>query len=279
MKKQFVLLLLLGLGVGFIYSCSKNEDTTNTNEETLKVSNYSKIGDIHNQFLTNVKNNFEAIDNGEDVDEKIDFINNFNKKFVSTLEISSTDKTTLIGELNKHKELVVESNVKKVSFGNVGLKSGDPESENLLDLIERLKSDNQINSDSYRILSDLYYNLKLNYNRELSDYDLKLNVEKLITEFNNVGYDAISQEGHMLATVLAISISSLEWWEENPDAYGNTKVAPWVAADIGGAIYGGIYGGITGGSWESAGWGALGGAIAGSTGIAGRIGKYLSRLL
>jgi len=92
----------------------------------------------------------------------------------------------------------------------------------------------------------------------------------------------------MVGTILAISISSIEWWEENPDALDglaarselNQKslIAPWLATDIGGAIIGGVYAGVVGNSWRSAAYGALGGAVFASTGAAGRLGRWLFRV-
>jgi hypothetical protein len=136
--------------------------------------------------------------------------------------------------------------------------------------------DERISDEAYLIIIELYQNLKLNYERKLSDDLLKQKVNELILKFDNLSYSEDSEEGKMVAVTLAISISSIEWWKQNPNAVGsNLKVAPWVAADVGGAIFGAVWGGVVGGSWKSAGIGALGGAIAGSTGIAGRIGKFL----
>lgn len=93
----------------------------------------------------------------------------------------------------------------------------------------------------------------------------------------------------MVASILAISIASIEWWEENPDAFADntksTKALPvWAAADVVGGVLGagmsaaaqyGVNGDV---NWEIVGYSALGGAVAGSTGIVGKAAKWISGL-
>lgn len=49
--------------------------------------------------------------------------------------------------------------------------------------------------------------LKANYEGLLSDAQLKINTQDLITEFDNIGYQPDSGQGEMVATILAISIA------------------------------------------------------------------------
>ena len=121
---------------------------------------------------------------------------------------------------------------------------------------------------------------------------MKLDVENLITDFNSFGYEN-NGEGEMVATFLAISISSLEWWEENPDALGifssrnnaskSQLIAPWLAADL----VGGLVSGVTAAAGQAivngevslgtVGWSALAGAVSSSTGAVGRIVSWLTK--
>ena len=116
-----------------------------------------------------------------------------------------------------------------------------------------------------------------------------IEIQELIEEFNHIGYNVDSGEGEMVATVLAISIASIEWWEENPDAFTDnlksTEALPaWAAADVVGAAWGaatgaiGSYAGTGEVNWTAVGVGAVSGAVAGSTGIIGKAGKWLSKL-
>ncbi|WP_439131502.1 hypothetical protein [Polaribacter sp.] len=281
------------IAILFIVACSK-EDSTKIETTQLKVSDFNKIGKIHNSFLTNVKDNFKIIETFTDEQEKIEAIYQFNKDFVTSLDISSTEKNLLIADLNKTKSLVKEDVLISKSFGiSINNKSNSKKQENeenLFDIIENLKTDGKINNESYQILNSLSNDLKANYEGSLSDNQLKINVQLLINDFNNVGYSE-NTEGELVGTVLAISISSIEWWEQNPDALDNLAsksnasnkalIAPWLAADLVGGTLGavasaGIQKGVNGDvNWEIVGWSALAAGATASTGAVGKIVKWL----
>ncbi len=290
MKTKLTFSVLLVLGVTAFMSCEKEE--SNVAKTKIQVSDFSKWGEIHNAFLTNVKNNFDAgksINNN--VFEKIDIINDFNKKFASELDLPAKEKQLILQGLREHKSLIVTEQLTALCFGQKNIKSSNNDEENIFELIENLAESHQINDNSLSILISLSTDLKANYEGLLSDAQLKTNIKYLITKFDDIGYQPGSGEGEMLATILAISIASIEWWEENPDAFGgNLKstneitIAPWAAADIVGAVWGGVTGAIGSyaGSgevnWTSVGVGALSGAVSGSTGSVGKIAKWLSNI-
>jgi len=58
MKTKLTFSVLLVLGVTAFMSCEKEE--SNVAKTKIQVSDFSKWGEIHNAFLTNVKNNFDA---------------------------------------------------------------------------------------------------------------------------------------------------------------------------------------------------------------------------
>lgn len=285
-KSKLIVAIMLVVGVAtFIISCNKEESVET--KTTMQVSDYSKVGEIHNALLTNVKDNFEAVEKVESLEERVEVINNFNKEFISKLDLSVKEKQSVIQGLDENKTLVVTSDLTKKCFSSDNYKSGGE--GNLFTLIEQLKTDNQINENTHSILYRLSTDLKLNYESQLSDEALKQSVLGLISEFNNLGYDITSGEGKMVASILAISIASIEWWEENPDAFADntksTKALPvWAAADVVGGVLGagmsaatqyGVNGDV---NWEIVGYSALGGAATGSTGIVGKAAKWISGL-
>ena len=94
-----------------------------------------------------------------------------------------------------------------------------------------------------------------------------------------------------MAYTLAISISSLQWWEDHAltgvseNANGRVMALPaWAALDIGGALVSGAIAAsgqytLTGEvNWEVVGWSATGGAVSSSTGVVGKIGKWIGGL-
>ena len=266
------------IAILFVVSCSKN-DVTNIESTQLKASNFDKIGEIHNSFLTNVKDHFTPIESKTAEQEKIEAIYQFNKNFVSSLDISTEEKTLLIVGLEESKYLVKENVLISKSFG-VSLSNKLFESEeNLVEMIDNMKANGIINNDSYQILNSLSNDLKANYEGSLPDNQLKTNVQSLINDYNDIGYPSNS-EGGMVGTILAISISSIEWWEQNPDALDNLAsrsnasnkalIAPWLATSAG------VQYGVTGEvNWEVVGWTALATGAAASTGIIGKIAKWL----
>lgn len=273
-------------------SCS-NEDDNKVDGQKMKVSDFSKVGEIHNLFLTNVNENFQEIDNITNEQDKIEYVNQFNKDFISSLDISIQERELLLEGLNSNKSLVLENNLIEKSFNNLLANkkfSDDNEEFNVVDFINQLKNNNHIGDNSYTILIGLSNDLKNNYEGTLSDLQLESNVQNYIINFNNYGYDANSGEGEMLASILAISISSIEWWKINPSALDNLAkrsnsnknalIAPWLAADL----VGGLISGVTAATGQAivngevdfatVGWSALGGAVAASTGAVGRIVKW-----
>ena len=287
LKTVTIIAIAAIIGISILLSCEK--ETVNTNDTTLTVTDFTKAGVIHNAFLTNVNSNFESVTKEDDLNERIETISDFNKEFVSTLDLPFKDKQILIQSLENNKELVVTAKLTEKSFSSNKLKSGDIENANIFELIEYLKSTSQINENSYDILSKLSTDLKSNYENSLSDEQLKSNIQGLISEFDNYGYDLESGEGEMVGTILAVSIASIEWWKENPEAFGDNlksaKALPvWAAADIVGGVLGA---GLSAGAqyavngevnWFVVGISAVGGAVAGSTGIVGKAAKYLSKL-
>lgn len=283
-KNKLILAAIVMFGLtNIIMSCNKQEELEA--KTRMLVSDFAKTGEIHNAFLTNVKDNFEAVKGLKDESDRIEVINNFNKDFISTLELSSAEKQGLKQSLEENKSLVVTSNLTEKCFSSNNLKSGGD--NNLFGLLEQLKIDNQINGNTYRILNRLSVDLKLNYENSLSDAELKQSIQGLITEFNDLGYDISSGEGEMVATILSVSIASIEWWEQNPDAFADNqkrvKALPvWAAADVVGGVLGagvsataqyGVKGKV---NWKVVGISAVAGAVAGSTGIVGKAAKFIS---
>ena len=146
-----------------------------------------------------------------------------------------------------------------------------------------------IDDFEYKKLDYIGQIVKENYHGIISNEDLKEIIISINNDMKEYYGSKNSNNGQALAYTISISLYSIEWWEENPDAFGDDnslKVLPaWVGADIAGAAYGAIVAGT--GSYITTGfvnWGAVGisagaGAISGSTGIIGKAGKWLTSLL
>lgn len=174
------------------------------------------------------------------------------------------------------------------TFLPVNLRSNpvDNQGLSLYEIIKELREEGVLSEFSEAVLLELTNSLKSNYEKTISDADMKQVVVNLIERFDSHGFSKDSYEGEMLGTILAISIASLECWENNPELMpSDTKIAHWVAMDISGvaigAVSGAVGGLITQGEVSAKGvaYGAVAGAVTGSTGIVGKGAKWIQGIL
>lgn len=268
-----------------LYSCENSDNEVIAEQsEKLTVEDFDYLGEWHNEFLVNAHKNFNpslAESNPESLkEEALDALKQLNKSFAASSKqrynINISQK-----ELDKKFEesyrLADKDYLADILFDNATTRSvSDEDVAGLQAMMEEIKNSQIISDFSYGILQDLVSSIEDNYNKLLSDYDLKQKVLLLIQKVNNHGYDKESGEGTLVASILAISIHSLDFWEDNPDMlYTDGKVAPWVAADVGGAVIGGVVAAVKSGKAVDCLIGAGISAVTASTGLAGKIGKWL----
>jgi len=284
MKKIFFNLLGIAvIAIIAITSCQKPDEVINSNLKKMSFESFEKYGKMHNDFLSHFKNEFVINPDITKLSEGIDYITQFYINYAMELEIGTDEKNTLIKSLEDYKRFLYTPefyNELFVSEDSSGL------------YFESIKQ-----AHNLRIIDDFEFNrmnligqkAKDNHDGLISYEELKNIILQIKNEWIAQGYSIESDKGNALAITLAISLASIEWWEENPDAYGdnqkNTKALPvWVGADIAGAAVGATQSAIisyttTGEvNWESVGLSAVGGAIVGSTGIIGKAGKWISNL-
>ena len=262
MKKILGFVILVFLALAF-NSC----ETVNTNEFKT-VSDYNIYGEIHNNFLTYIYEDYRLNDTELDqetafsnlAEDSYDYINN---KYKNVLEgyPNKNDYSQLV-------EFVISDN----------LRSFVKNQDNLEFLQEALNS-GQIDEFEKNSLETL-----LNLDENLSIKELREVLNNISQVYQN-RYPSENIPGTYLGIALSIGNNSLDWWSNHPTAhtssdYISERIAPWVAADIvgavGGMIFAGLYSDATGGSGDVGG-GMLAGAIFGSTGIFGKIGRWASK--
>lgn len=124
----------------------------------------------------------------------------------------------------------------------------------------------------------------------VSEDELWTFVYKMRRDWTQMQYQTDSNAGYISGYVIAIALSSIDWWELNPEcrtlmSKSTTLIPARVAADAIGAIWGatsaaiGSY--VVNGEvrWGSVGYGVLSGAVAGSTGVVGKVAKWVSKVL
>lgn len=290
MKKSINLLGLLSVGsILAMLSCDQrhNEDPS---DNLLEFAYFEKIGLLHNEFLTNVRNNLQLDDNLNSLEERIDYINDFQNDFLETLTVSDIEKQQITHELEQYKGLVdVDVTRSLVGAGRGSIKEGDTIS--VFTLIEVAENKNILDTFELRTLTQLSELAKMGFDGTLTDYQFVRALQKMKNEWISMGYLIDENYGYVSGYAIAISIASMEWWELNPDAGmleskgSNVLIPAWAVADAVGAVWGATSGAI--GSyvingeikWGSVGFGALSGAVAGSTGVVGKVAKWISKTI
>lgn len=267
-----------------LYSCENSDNLIEKPSEKMTVEDFNYLGEWHNEFLINAQENFNlslAESNSESVKEvALDALKQLNKSFAASskqrFNINISQKE-LDKKFEENYRLADKDYLADILFDNATTRSVSAEDVvGLQTMMEEIKNSQIVSDFSYGILQDLMSSVEDNYNKLLSDYDLKQKVLLLIQKVNNHGYEKESNEGALVASILAISIHSLDFWEENPDMlYTDGKAAPWVAADVGGAVLGGVMAIIKSGDAIDCLVGAGMSAAIASTGLAGKIGKWL----
>ncbi len=273
MKKLFILLVLCCFTV--FQGCEKEEIQNLTK---LNFDEFTEYGELHNSVLRNVLDNFQAPENSDylSIDEKYDFIANFNIEYVNSLEVS-IDKISVNESIIKFDDLVnKETLYNNLYSNNLNRSSFDINHDEMLE-------NGIIDEFEYGLISRLSELSLANEQNEMDVYVLNKEINNLVDAWKNNTFS--EDKGYISGSILAISLASTELWiEELESGLNRSVVAPWVAADVGGAIYGAAAGAIgskitTGKvNGKAVAAAAIGGAIGGSTGIAGKIGKFLFKV-
>jgi hypothetical protein len=289
---SFVSILLVGV---LMSSCSKSEDELQVpvSDEKLDFADFEMAGVIHNQFMTNFKNNFQIDAAIVSREAAIEYVNRFNQAFADKIDIPDNEKQLFKNLLEENKRFVDSQAFYKELFVTNNLRSGDASQGLLLDTLKYAFANDLIDKFEYEKLTLIGLKVKANFDGTVSDSELESLIVRIKEEWESKGYKESSKYGRTLAYTLAISIASIEWWKENPDAASlelrSATIAPLVGAfisrDIAGAILGGVSAGV--GSyvlnghldWRVVAWGAGSGAVLGSISAVTNLGSWINRLL
>lgn len=288
-KSKFFLGWIVIASLPVLPSCdSKQAD--DQDPKLLEFEYFENIGELHNEFLTNVKNNLHLDSDLRSLEERIDYINDFQNDFLFSCELPDSDKNLISRDLEKYKGLTNVEITKSLVLTNCD-QSKEEDTISVFALIEVAEEENILDTFELRTLTQLSELAKMAFEGIISDYQFIRALQKMKTDWISMGYLADEDCGYVSGYALAISIASMEWWEENPDALmletkGTSVLVPaWAVADAVGAIWGATSGAI--GSyvingevkWKSVGFGALSGAVAGSTGVVGKVAKWVSKAI
>lgn len=286
-----------------------------SNAQQLTSNTYDYLGKIHNQALDNFVKNFKDKE-ANNVDEAVNYIKEFNNNFYINSSLNNEEKENATSYNNKFRYFVSENDFydylssNSNSYLSLSLSSKSavnlinnesnisPNEDAFSQLISITKLKGLIDDYEYSKLLEIKKMVIDNKTNKLSISDLDSKLKNISKEFDSKGYKISNKNGHILAIILSISTNSISWWQNNSSLYSeiNTSgkggpnpsyyeeiilVAPWIAADVGGAIIGATVGAVS--SYASSGEvsgtamgiGALAGAVTGSTGAAGKLGRAI----
>ncbi|MDR2651534.1 MAG: hypothetical protein LBC68_04370 [Prevotellaceae bacterium] len=291
MKRKFFLAIALPIAaIIAIMACTKDANETNVvdNENVLTVETYSYWGKLHNEGLSNVKNNFNIPEGDFSLSEKIDYIKNFSMEFLKTTDIKEfCTQEDLELYMDKYKNLVDKRQAYSKCFTPVMKvqSSGNSETEenDNIDIYAALDIAYQsdfIDEFEYKSMKRI-----LDYAAIMPSQDFASLLDEIGNEFNDKKYPADGKYGHSLGLVVAIGNASDEWWTSNQDMisdFGNSngdimQLQAGTVGDAVGAIGGMLWHLLTADdpSFKGAMLGGFYGAVAASTGWVNKLVSWL----
>jgi len=308
MKKSniylFVFLFISFCTTIYFWGCKQNSSEPETQIEksfllkgkVKSVALFEEYGKLHNEFLSNVHNNFIPDKKIVNKSDKVNFLSKLHKDYLKKLKLSNETKKYIDEGLVTYKayhdnEEMLKSFEKNILSDINKRKAQKLNKTAMLAQYEQDALDNLCVA-SYNACSGVI---------SISEYQSVVNqISQSYDEYYNA--TAIEEDaGNLLGICVAITQSSIEWWEQNPDAIledqlvdlakssNNNKVMAlpaWVAYDALGALGSGIgrymaerlHADQTGGnvSWGSVFGAAAAGAVGASTGIVGKAFRWLT---
>ncbi|UUV21689.1 hypothetical protein [Paenimyroides aestuarii] len=281
-----------------LLSCSKEEtnlnDSADFNNIKAKSSGFT-VGEIHNDYMDLVNNSFIGDETITNLNDGYGFYYSFLENYTNTYpKFTNDEKSLFLNSYNNHKNLLHSNNVVGIINNNVLIDNPLKNKQTTLsELIFDLKENNVIGNDEFTKINNLQYTLSQAFEGNISYESFDLFIKDLANDVSENDY-------LLLDPISSIAVHSNDWWTTNspeiylPEPIGSvnpedsnytTYAVPVVAMDAAGALIGAAgtainqhynnNGKITVGAVAT---GAVIGAVVASTGIVGRLGKWLSRI-
>ena len=253
------------------FSCDGVESNC---ESTVYVNDAEadRLGLLHNDFMINL-DQFEArtLSDSKGMSSRIGTVADFHFKFVNQYDDARLDKNEMKSYITEtshymdhaylYEQMFVSNN-----FSDLNI--------NLREAYRILLDKGLINQSELALIDELHDMVKANGDGDVSTDEFKEFIYAKREEWRKLGFDPCSNEGYVSAAILGIGQHSVDYWT-NYNFDGTKAVPAWLAADVGGALVGAVVGAVNGASGRSLGTGIVAGAIVGSTGLAGRVGRFL----
>jgi hypothetical protein len=302
MKTKFFLAIALPIAaIIAIMACTKDANETNeikNKDNLLTLKSFERYGQIHNEILTKVKNDYVIPEEITDYDEAINHVNDFikksfleNKLFSNDENIKLADETNFdkckyfvdtrifVAKMFADKQYLQLMSANENGFDNI---NNDTTNFNIYEKLDESFALALIDSFEHDKLKIIAKNIEAIVGGKINDSDFYDCIVDIAGQWDAQGYAEDSQFGKALGITLAIGIASHEWWEENPDArlvhdtseIMELQVHP-AALDAAGALIGAAKALLSGG--DAIGEGLVG-AVIGSVGTLTKVGQFFQEV-
>ena len=280
--KMFCGLLVLVMAVILPIACN---DVTNVNDVTDMLS-LEEVKLAHRVAMEQAKNNFTPNESLTSLDAKIDYVSSFTQSSISKMDLTDYKIKSLNSAIEEHKNMLMKFEYTSLSRQKI-VSTDQVEIQQIV--IDDLESSGLFSSSEINLVRRISHSFGLAEEGNIPPTSIGDSISVFRTFYEGLEPTSDGSK-HTVGIILAIAEESYEWWSKNPDDIistdGKSKVILLpnvVAQDVAGAIVGA---GVAAGyqlyqndgdfDWEAVGWGAGAGAIIASTGLVGRIAKWLS---
>lgn len=293
-------------------SCAKEDSVKITEgKEKSNFEIFSIYGEVHNELLQYASDNFVETRSITTQSEGIDYILNLQQQGIDALDISESNKEALKFGLEYFKDFYVTDNIHNIITPKTRVAEDDEEitTNDIKQLIYDAYIAKEIDEFEYNSFNELVDCVVANAQGLIGTQEFETKINSLIgsweIKYADVDFSSLEQveiyessaepsdndtlkplpNGTLSGAVLSISKSSVEYWENEAILVETRAVPAFVGADIAGAIVGVCVTGtiqyLRTGELEGEGllYAAAGGAIVGSTGIVGKLGNWLTKLM
>ena len=284
MKKFTIALQVLFVALIASLACSVNNESgiePNTGKLSLE-----EVKLAHRAVMEQAINNFTPNESLTSQDAKIDYVSSFIKEAISKTDLSDYQIESLNFALEENKKMVVR-------FEYTSLSKQKIVSADQIDIqqivIDDLESSGLFSSSEINLVRRISHSFGLAEKGSIPPTSIGDSISVFRTFYKRLE-PASDESKYTVGIILAIAEESYDWWTKNPDAifspdgkYKAILIPNIVAQDVAGAIVGA---GVAAGyqayqndgdfDWEAVGWGAAAGAVVASTGLVGKIARWLS---
>lgn len=300
MKKIYPSFLFMVIISITLWSCNQIEPIITEENAIASLDFFSQYGDVHNAMLAHVDKNIVINKQCKTKEDVLNYLMNTQSKYAEELLLPDSDKCLIQELLPVYKHLYDKENISfsLVTRSNVDENIDYYTTEDIINSINASFNRGEIDLFEKQSLIELINLCEDNVLGKLTNDSFELKFTSLTNQweehYSNTDFSSmIDAEGHfkndlekfpkgaISGVVLNISKSSLEYWD-TPET--KSVVGTIVVQDIVGAVIGGVSGGVgsavVGGklNWGSVAWGAGVGAITGSTGVVGKVSKWIVSL-